>query len=221
MYSGNVTNSWTSLQPNSQRTPVVFIVEDDESMRESINSLIRSAGWKAKAFGSALDFLSYPRTAGPNCLVLDINLPEFSGLDLQMRVAGERTEMPIIFITGSGDVAMAVRAMKAGAIEFLIKPFGDDVLLEAIQQAITRSQTTIDAAAEMLVLQGRLASLNRREREVMTLVITGLLNKQVAGELGLSEITVKAYRGRAMKKMKARSFAELVNMAASLRLVAG
>lgn len=220
MYSGNVTNPGTGSPPTSKSAPVVFIVEDDELMRESINSLIRSAGWKAQTFGSALDFLSYPRADGPNCLVLDINLPESSGLDLQKRVAGERTEMPIIFITGSGDVPMAVRAMKAGAIEFLIKPFGDDVLLEAIQQAIVSSRATIDAAAEMRVLQGRFASLNAREREVMTLVITGLLNKQVAGELGLSEITIKTYRGRAMKKMKARSFAELVNMAASLRLMA-
>ncbi|WP_158932489.1 response regulator transcription factor [Acidisphaera sp. S103] len=220
MYSGNVTNPGTGSPPTSKSTPVVFIVEDDELMRESINSLIRSVGWKAKTFGSALDFLSYPRAVGPNCLVLDINLPESSGLDLQKRVAGERTEMPIIFVTGSGDVPTAVRAMKAGAIEFLIKPFRDDVLLEAIQQAIVSSRATIDAAAEMSDLQGRFVSLNAREREVMTLVITGLLNKQVAGELGLSEITIKTYRGRAMKKMKARSFAELVNMAASLRLMA-
>ena len=199
-------------------TPVVFIVDDDVSVRESLESLIRCAGWQAQAFASAEEFLSRPRIPAPSCLLLDVNLPDLNGLDLQKRVAGDRTDMPIIFISGYGDVPMTVKAMKAGAVEFLTKPFNDDVLVAAIQQAIERSLATFDEATELRALRDRYASLTRREREVMTLVVSGLLNKQVGFELGISEITVKAHRGKVMGKMKAASLPDLVNMAARLRL---
>jgi FixJ family two-component response regulator len=203
--------------PMPDTTPIVYIVDDDVSVRESVESLIRFSGWRAEAYASAEEFLSRPPTAGPNCLVLDVSLPDLSGLDLQKRVAADGAGTPIIFITGYGDVPMTVQAMKAGAVEFLTKPFGDDVLLRAIQHAIERSETALRREAETGALRDRYASLSCREREVMALVVRGLLNKQVGGELGISEITVKAHRGKVMRKMKAGSLADLVNMDAKLR----
>jgi FixJ family two-component response regulator len=201
----------------SDVTPIVFIVDDDVSVRESLELLIRCEGWRPETFASAQEFLDYPRVLVPNCLVLDVSLPGLNGLDLQGLVAGERTDMPIIFITGHGDVPMTVQAMKAGAVEFLTKPFNDDVLLTAIRAALERSRIALSVEAEMRVLRERYASLSQRERQVMGLVVSGLLNKQVAGELGISEITVKAHRGKVMQKMKADSIADLVRMAARLR----
>src|ERR1700716_1515517 len=204
--------------PMSHATPVVYVVDDDVSVRESLELLIRCAGWEPETFASAQEFLSRPRVLAPSCLVLDITLPGLSGLDLQRRVAVDRIDMPIIFITGYGDVPMTVQAMKAGAVEFLMKPFGDDVLLSAIQNAIERSRTALDHEVEIRALRDCDASLSRREREVMALVVSGLLNKEVGGELGISEITVKAHRGKVMRKMKAGSLPDLVNMAARLGL---
>jgi FixJ family two-component response regulator len=196
---------------------IVFVVDDDISVRESLELFIRAAGWQPETFASAQDFLSRPRPTVPCCLVLDVTLPGLSGLELQQRLA-ERTDMPIIFITGHGDVPMTVQAMKAGAVEFLTKPFTHDVLLDAIGGAIERSRTAVRQDSEMQVLRRSYASLTPREREVMGLVVSGLLNKQVGGELGISEITVKAHRGQTMRKMKADSLAELVTMAARLGL---
>lgn len=198
--------------------PIVFVVDDDISVRESLESLIRTEGWQPETFASAQDFLARPRVFVPSCLVLDVSLPGLNGLDLQKRVAIERIDMPIIFITGYGDVPMTVQAMKAGAVEFLTKPFGDNVLLSAIRNALERSRTALAREAEMLVLRDCYASLTNREREVMALVVAGLLNKQVGGELGISEITVKAHRGQVMQKMKANSLADLVKMAGRLQL---
>src|SRR6266481_5198160 len=206
------------LSPLSDAAAVVFVVDDDISVRESLELLIRCAGWTAETFPSAQEFLARPRPRAPSCLVLDVTLPGLNGLDLQKRVAAERTDMPIIFITGHGDVPMTVQAMKAGAVEFLTKPFGDDALLSAIRLAIERSHSALDHEAEIRTLRDRYASLSPREREVMVLVVSGLLNKQVGGELGISEITVKAHRGRVMRKMKADSLAELVKMDARLCL---
>jgi FixJ family two-component response regulator len=198
-------------------TPIVYVVDDDVSVRESLEMLIENAGWKPEVFASAQAFLSRPRVAGPSCLVLDVTLPGLNGLELQEQLAG-RTDMPIIFITGYGDVPMTVRAMKAGAVEFLTKPFRDDVLLDAIRDAIERSRAALRLDSEMRTLRTCYASLTPREREVMVLVVSGLLNKQVGGELGISEITVKAHRGQVMRKMNAESLPDLVTMAARLGL---
>jgi len=197
--------------------PIVFVVDDDISVRESLELLIRCEGWQVQTFASAQEFLTRPRALVPSCLVLDFSLPGLNGLELQKRVAVERADMPIIFITGFGSVPMTVQAMKAGAVEFLTKPFSDDVLLSAIRAAVERSRTAVSREAEMRVLQDRYATLSRRERQVMTLVVSGLLNKQIGGELGISEITVKAHRGKVMQKMQADSLAGLVRMAAKLR----
>ena len=201
----------------AEMTPVVFVVDDDISVRESLELLITTAGWQPETFASAQDFLSRPRVGIPCCLVLDVKIPGLNGLELQQRLA-ERTDMPIVFITGYGDVPMTVRAMKAGAVEFLTKPFRDEVLLEAIRQAIERSRAALRQESEMQVLRSCYGSLTPREREVMALVVSGLLNKQVGGELDISEITVKAHRGQVMRKMKADSLPDLVTMAARLGL---
>ncbi len=207
--------------PMAQTTPVVFVVDDDVSVREALEGLLRHEGWQTETFESAQQFLAHPRAATPSCLILDVNLPDLNGLDLQQRVATDRGDMPIIFLTGYGDVPTSVRAMKAGAAEFLTKPFDDEVLLAAVRDAIARSHDTLVGESERLALQMRYQSLTGRERDVMALVVRGLLNKQVGGELGISEITVKAHRGKVMQKMEARTFVDLVNMAAKLGLATG
>lgn len=204
----------------SPATPIVFIVDDDISVREALELLIRCEGWQPETFASAQEFLDRPRTLVPSCLVLDVSLPGVNGLDLQNRVAVERADIPIIFITGHGDIPMTVQAMKAGAVEFLTKPFSDEVLLNAIRQGLERSRLVLGHEAEMQALQDCYVSLTPRERQVMALVVTGLLNKQVGGELGITEITVKAHRGKVMQKMKADSLPDLVKMAARLGLAA-
>ena len=200
----------------SSTTPVVYVVDDDISVRESLQGLIQSAGWRPETFASAQAFLSRVPACVPSCLVLDVSLPDATGLEVQERVAADRCAMPIIFITGHGDVPMSVRAMKAGASEFLTKPFRDETLIDAIREGIARSTAALGREAELRILRTRYASLSRREREVMALVVSGLLNKQVGHELGISEITVKAHRGRVMRKMIATSLAELVTMAARI-----
>src|SRR6202789_888076 len=206
--------------PMSQATPVVFVVDDDFSVREALDSLIRQAGWRPELFASAQDFLAHPRVLVPSCLVLDVTLPGLNGLELQSLIADDRRDMPIIFITGHADVPMSVKAMKAGAVEFLTKPVPEDVLIGAIEGAIARSRVALDREAELQSLRRRYSRLTPREREVMAMVVRGLLNKQVAGELGMVEMTVKAHRGQVMRKMNAASFADLVNMAAKLGLAA-
>ncbi|HEY7442965.1 MAG TPA: response regulator [Vicinamibacterales bacterium] len=228
MSTGNVTPApYTVPSPSTSRsievltmpdvTSIVFVVDDDVSVRESLELLIRAAGWQAETFTSAQEFLARPRATLPCCLVLDVTLPGLNGLELQQQLV-DRTDTPIIFITGHGDVPMSVKAMKAGAVEFLTKPFSDDVLLDAIRGAIERSRAALRQDSEMQVLRSCYASLTSREREVMVLVVSGLLNKQVGGELGISEITVKAHRGQVMRKMKADSLPDLVTMAARLGL---
>src|SRR5262244_1788866 len=203
--------------PMPPASPIIFIVDDDISVRESLELLIQHEGWQPKTFESAQSFLDCPRAVVPSCLVLDVSLPGLDGLELQKRVAVERADMPIIFITGYGDVPKTVQAMKRGAVEFLTKPFDDDVLLAAIKQALERSRLALAHETEMQELRDCYASLTPRERQVMALVVSGLLNKQVGGELGISEITVKAHRGQVMQKMKANSVADLVKVAESLQ----
>ena len=207
-----------SVSAMADVTPVVYIVDDDISVREALDALIREAGWRPLTFSSAREFLAQPHVPGPSCVVLDVTLPDLNGLDLQERIAGRNTEMPIIFITGYGSVPMTVRAMKAGAVEFLTKPFDDEVLLEAVRGALQRSVNALDAAADKQLLEHRYSTLSMRERQVMALVVSGLMNKQVGGKLGISEITVKAHRGRVMRKMNASSLAELVNIGTKLGL---
>lgn len=202
----------------SQATPIVFVVDDDISIRESLELRLRFEGWHPETYASGLEFLERPRVYVPSCLVLDVSLPGLNGLELQKRVAVERPDMPIIFITGHGNVPMTVRAMKAGAQEFLTKPFKDEVLLAAIRQALERSRMALGREMEMQAIKTRYASLTLRERQVMALVVSGKLNKQVGDELDISEITVKAHRGRVMQKMEADSIADLVWMAQRLRL---
>jgi FixJ family two-component response regulator len=198
-------------------TPTVYVVDDDISVRESLELMIRYEGWRAATFATAHEFLAHSRAPGPGCLVLDVQLPDLNGLDLQNRVSGDRTTMPILFITGYGDVPMTVRAMKGGALEVLTKPFRDDELRAAIRDAIQRSEVAMGQEAASRTLRDDYATLSRREREVMTLVVAGRLNKQVGAELGIREITVKAHRGRVMRKMHADSLADLVTMAGRLR----
>jgi FixJ family two-component response regulator len=200
----------------SEEKPIVFVVDDDVSVRESLELLIEFAGWKPETFASAEEFLARPRSLTPSCLVLDVSLPDLNGLELQKLIASDRIDMPIIFITGHGDVPMTVQAMKAGAVEFLTKPFDDEVLLNAIRQAITRSTATLNDQAELQLARACFASLTPREQEVMRLVVSGMLNKQIALKLGISEITVKAHRGKVMLKMKADSVADLVKVAMRL-----
>lgn len=195
---------------------MVFVVDDDVSVREALDLLIRAAGWQSETYASAEAFLARPRALVPSCLVLDVSLPDLNGLDLQKRIGTDRSDLPIIFITGHGDVPMTVQAMKAGAVEFLTKPFRDDVLLSAISSAVERSRGALKQQAEIQVLGNRYAKLSPREREVMALVVSGLLNKQIAAELQISEITVKAHRGKVMHKMDADSLADLVKMAQRL-----
>jgi FixJ family two-component response regulator len=208
-----------SAAAKSQQKPIVFVVDDDISVRESLELLIKFAGWQPETFASAGAFLEHPRTTMPNCLVLDISLPDLNGLELQKLIASERTDMPIIFITGHGDVPMTVQAMKAGAVEFLTKPFDDEVLLSAIRHAIKRSMAVLDDQAEVTALRSSYESLTHREQEVLQLVVAGMLNKQIGLKLRISEITVKAHRGKMMQKMKADSVADLVKTAVRLGLV--
>jgi FixJ family two-component response regulator len=210
-----------SVCPPMVSVPVVFVVDDDVSVRESLELLIRTAGWHPETYPSAHAFLARPPARVPSCLVLDVSLPDLNGLDLQERIGGGRADLPIIFITGHGDVPMTVRAMKAGAVEFLTKPFSEDALLGAITSAIERSRAALEQQAGLQQVEARYATLTQREREVMGLVVSGLLNKQIAGELRISEITVKAHRGKVMGKMQAGSLAELVRLAARLGVATG
>jgi len=202
----------------SQQQPIVFVVDDDVSVRESLELLIEFAGWQPEIFASAAEFLAHPRTTTPSCLVLDVSLPDLNGLELQKLIGSERIDMPIIFITGHGDVPMTVQAMKAGAVEFLTKPFDDEVLLSAIRHAIKRSAAVLEDQAEITTLRSSYESLTPRERDIMLLVVAGMLNKQIGLKLGISEITVKAHRGKVMQKMQADSLADLVKTAVRLGL---
>ena len=207
-----------SALPTSAAAPIVFIVDDDVSVRESLELLVRNENWKPETFASAQEFLRHPRTLAPSCLVLDLSLPGLNGLDLQKQLAAEHIDMPIIFITGYGDVPKSVQAMKAGALEFLTKPVVNNALVSAIRKALERSRLALALDAEMQELRARYASLTSREHQVMALVVSGLLNKQVGGELGISEITVKAHRRQVMQKMKADSLATLVKLAGKLEV---
>ena len=205
-------------RPSTTTTPIVFVVDDDVSVRESLELLIQSSGCEVETFGSAREFLARPAASVPHCLILDVSLPDVNGIELQRRIAGDRPEMPVIFITGYGDVPMTVQAMKAGAFDFLTKPLGDQTLLAGVRDALERSRRALDKEATLRELRENYASLTPREREVMVLVAAGLLNKQVGGELGISEITVKAHRGKVMRKMKADSLPSLVHMVDRLGL---
>jgi FixJ family two-component response regulator len=198
-------------------TPIVFVVDDDISVRESLELLIRCEGWQVETFESAREFLSRPLPLVPSCVILDLSLPDLNGLEVQKIIARERAEMPIIFISGHGDIPATVQAMKAGAVDFLVKPFKDDALLGSIRHGLERSRKALDRETEIRNVRNRYVSLTPRERQVMTLVVSGLLNKQVGGELGISEITVKAHRGQVMQKMKANSLADLVRMSGKIR----
>ena len=211
-----MTAASTALK--SQAKPIVFVVDDDVSVRESLELLIKFAGWQPETFAAAKEFLARPRTATPSCLVLDVSLPDLNGLELQKLIATDRLEMPIIFVTGHGDVPMTVQAMKAGAVEFLTKPFDDEVLLSAIRHSLKHSAAVLDDQAEITALRSNYESLTPRERDVMCCVVAGMLNKQVGLKLGISEITVKAHRGKMMQKMKADSVADLVKTAVRLGL---
>ena len=220
------TSTWDVLREAPSYRPVVkqpkgtvFVVDDDISMREALQAVIFAAGWDVVTFGSATAFLLHSPSPDPSCLVLDVSLPDLNGLDLQARIAGNRAEMPIIFITGYGNVPMTVRAMKAGAVEFLTKPFGDDAILQAVASALDRSREAIKRLESLRVLRKRYESLSHRERQVMAMVITGLMNKQIGAQLGICEITVKAHRGRVMQKMQAGSLAELVRFGAEIDIV--
>jgi len=219
MAAANVHCYQVKSLPMSQASPIVFVVDDDISIRESLELLIHHEGFEVETFTSAQEFIERPRTFVPSCLVLDISLPGLNGLELQKRVAVERPDMPIIFITGHGNIPMTVQAMKAGAVEFLTKPFSDDVLLSAIRNAVDRSKVVIGRETELRTLKTRYARLTPRERDVMARVAAGVPNKLIGDELRISEITVKAHRGHMMRKMEANSLAELVNMAARLRLL--
>lgn len=216
MNSANTPGHGLGAPPLSSVIPIVFIVDDDVSVRESLELLVRNENWKPKTFASAQEFLNHPKTIAPSCLVLDLSLPGLSGLDLQKQLAVERINMPIIFITAYGDVPQSVQAMKAGALEFLTKPLDHNALLSAIRKALERSHLALAQDAEIQELRARYASLTSREQQVMALVVSGLLNKQAGGELGISEITVKAHRRQVMQKMKADSLASLVKLAAKL-----
>ncbi|HUO16689.1 MAG TPA: response regulator [Verrucomicrobiae bacterium] len=205
-----------SALPIPSVTPIVFIVDDDVSVRESLELLVRNENWKPETFASAQEFLDHPRALLPSCLVLDLSLPGLNGLELQKQLAAEHIDMPIIFITGYGDVPQSVQAMKAGALEFLTKPLDNNALVSAIRKALERSRLALAQDAEMRELKARYASLTAREHQVMALVVSGLLNKQVGGELGISEITVKAHRRQVMQKMRADSLATLVKLASKL-----
>jgi len=202
--------------PTPAAIPIVFIVDDDVSVRESLELLVRNENWKPETYASAQEFLNHPRAVVPSCLILDVSLPGLNGLELQKRLALEQVDMPIIFITGYGDVPKSVQAMKGGALEFLTKPLDNDALISAIRKALERSRVALSKAAEMQELRARYSSLTSREHQVMALVVSGLLNKQVGGELGISEITVKAHRRQVMQKMQADSLAALVKLADKL-----
>jgi len=218
MNSTRTTSHQMGASPTSTAMPIVFIVDDDISVRESLELLVRNENWKPETFASAQEFLNHPRKLVPSCLVLDLSLPGLNGLELQKQLALEHVDMPIIFVTGYGDVPKTVQAMKAGALEFLTKPLDYDALVSAIRTALERSCLALAQDAEMQELRDRYASLTPREQQVMALVVSGLLNKQVGGELGISEITVKAHRGQVMQKMKADSLATLVKLAAKLHV---
>jgi FixJ family two-component response regulator len=198
--------------------PTVFIVDDDRSMRQAVQDLVESVGLRVESFATGQEFLSRQLTSDPSCLVLDVRLPQMSGLDFQRRLTEIGMQIPIIFITAHGDVPMSVRALKSGAVEFLTKPFRDQDLLDAIQQALQRDRAAREQLAEVHELHGRYQALTAREREVMGLVVSGMLNKQIASEIGASEATVKIHRGNAMQKMQAGSLIELVRMADKLKL---
>lgn len=219
MSSAGTLGQEVGASPMGTARSIVYVVDDDEWVRESLETLIEDEGWQPETFASAQEFLDHPRAFTPNCLVLDVSLPGLNGLELQKRMV-ERTDMPIIFLTGHGDIPMSVGAMKAGAVEFLTKPFNAEVLLTAIRHALERSRIAQAQEVEMRELRERYASLSRRERNVMAWVVAGLLNKQVAGELDIAESTVKAHRGQVMQKMKANSVADLVKMTVKLGLKA-